>query len=96
MVTPRFFHGCQPLGDLKVIFWINVLRQPCLFHWAHIIVATEYQNTAIWQNYRRGMMTQAAQTRALRALDARKTPDDVDIAALSAEFDALLGEAPHG
>lgn len=37
-----------------------------------------------------GEMTEAAQTRALRALGMRKTPDDVDIPALSAEFDALL------
>lgn len=37
-----------------------------------------------------GEMTQAAQARALRALAMRKTPDDVDISALSAEFDALL------
>lgn len=37
-----------------------------------------------------GEMSQAAQTRALRALAMRKTPDDVDIPALSAEFDALL------
>ena len=37
-----------------------------------------------------GEMSEAAQTRALRALAMRKTPDDVDIPALSAEFDALL------
>jgi len=43
-----------------------------------------------------GEMTPAAQTRALRVLAQRKTPDDVDISALNAEFDALLGEAGHG
>ena len=37
-----------------------------------------------------GEMTEAAQTRALRALAMRKSPDDVDIPALNAEFDALL------
>jgi beta-N-acetylhexosaminidase len=42
---------------------------------------------SIWQ--RCGEMTPAAQTRAEAALAARRTPDDVDIAALEAEFDAL-------
>ncbi len=37
-----------------------------------------------------GEMTGAAQTRANRALAMRKAPDDVDIAALNAEFDALI------
>ena len=37
-----------------------------------------------------GEMSGAAQTRALRALAMRRAPDDVDIPALSAEFDALL------
>lgn len=37
-----------------------------------------------------GMMTTTAQTRAERAIEARKTPDDVDILALAAELEALL------
>ena len=43
-----------------------------------------------------GEMTTAAQTRALRAMDARQTPDDVDIDALSAQLETLLGGALHG
>tara|TARA_R110002110_G_scaffold21167_11_gene84482 strand:- start:1919 stop:2926 length:1008 start_codon:yes stop_codon:yes gene_type:complete len=43
-----------------------------------------------------GEMTQVAQTRALRALGMRKTPDDVDIPALESELEALLGGAGHG
>ncbi|AYE86166.1 MAG: beta-N-acetylhexosaminidase [Sulfitobacter sp.] len=43
-----------------------------------------------------GEMTTATQTRALRALDARQTPDDVDIDALSAQLETLLGGALHG
>ena len=43
-----------------------------------------------------GEMTPAAQIRAERALSMRRSPDDVDIPALNAEFDALLGEAGHG
>ena len=43
-----------------------------------------------------GEMTLAAQTRALRALDMRKTPDDIDISALDAQLEALLGGAGHG
>ncbi len=42
---------------------------------------------SIWQ--RCGEMTPAAQTRAEAALAARRAPDDVDIAGLEAEFDAL-------
>ncbi len=38
-----------------------------------------------------GDMTPAAITRANRALAQRKTPDDIDIPALEAEFEALLG-----
>ena len=40
-----------------------------------------------------GEMTSAAQARALRALKARKTPDDIDIADLHAQLEALLKEA---
>ncbi len=43
-----------------------------------------------------GEMTDAAQTRALRALAKRKTPDDIDISALDAQLEALLGGAGHG
>ena len=43
-----------------------------------------------------GEMTPAAQTRALRAMDARQTPDDVDIDALSAQLETLLGGILHG
>ncbi len=43
-----------------------------------------------------GKMTTLAQLRAERALDARKTPDDIDIAALEAELEALLKGAGHG
>jgi beta-N-acetylhexosaminidase len=43
-----------------------------------------------------GEMTTAAQTRALRAMDARQPPDDVDIDALSAQLETLLGGALHG
>ena len=38
-----------------------------------------------------GRMTDAAQARADAALAARKTPDDIDIADLNAELEALLG-----
>ena len=40
-----------------------------------------------------GQMTDAAQARAEAALDARKTPDDIDIAELNAELEALLSGA---
>ncbi|WP_147105721.1 beta-N-acetylhexosaminidase [Tateyamaria sp. syn59] len=40
-----------------------------------------------------GPMTDAAQARAEAALAARKTPDDIDIAELTAELEALLGGA---
>jgi beta-N-acetylhexosaminidase len=43
-----------------------------------------------------GEMTAAAQTRAARALAMRKTPQDVDISALDAQLEALLGGADHG
>ncbi len=43
-----------------------------------------------------GEMTGMAQIRALRALAMRKTPDDVDISALDAQLEALLGGAGHG
>lgn len=43
-----------------------------------------------------GEMTDAAQTRAMRALAMRKTPDDIDISALSAKLSALTGEDVHG
>lgn len=43
-----------------------------------------------------GEMTPAAQTRALRAMDARQSPDDVDIDALSAQLETLLGGTLHG
>ena len=43
-----------------------------------------------------GEMTDAAQIRAMRALAMRKTPDDIDISALSAKLSALTGEDVHG
>ena len=43
-----------------------------------------------------GEMTDAAQTRAERALAMRREPDDVDIPALSAKIDTLLGGAVDG
>ena len=43
-----------------------------------------------------GALTPAAQIRADRALALRQPPRDVDIPALEAEFDALLGGAGHG
>ena len=43
-----------------------------------------------------GEMSAAAQTRALRALAMRKSPDDIDISALDAQLEALLGGAGHG
>lgn len=43
-----------------------------------------------------GEMTTAAQIRADRALAMRQTPDDVDIPALTAKLDRLLGGALHG
>lgn len=43
-----------------------------------------------------GEMTQAAQTRALRAMAARRTPDEIDIDALSAQLETLLGGTLHG
>ena len=38
-------------------------------------------------------MTDAAQQRAEAALAARRAPDDIDIDALTAELEALLGGA---
>lgn len=43
-----------------------------------------------------GEMTEAAQARAIRALTWRKTPDAIDISALSAQLDALMGGCAHG
>jgi beta-N-acetylhexosaminidase len=43
-----------------------------------------------------GAMSQDAQRRALRALSYRQTPDDIDISALDAQLDALMGEGGHG
>ena len=40
--------------------------------------------------------TQAAQTRAERALAARRTPDEIDIRDLNAQLEALLDGAAHG
>jgi beta-N-acetylhexosaminidase len=42
------------------------------------------------------IMTDTAQIRAERALDMRKTPDDVDIPGLERELESLLGGALHG
>lgn len=43
-----------------------------------------------------GEMTDAAQTRAERAIAARHTPDDIDIDALTAEFNVLSNGQGHG
>lgn len=43
-----------------------------------------------------GQMSEAAQRRALRALSYRQTPDDIDIPALDAQLNALMGEGVHG
>ena len=43
-----------------------------------------------------GTLSPAAEARAARALEQRKSPDDVDIPALEREFKALMGEAGHG
>ena len=43
-----------------------------------------------------GEMSDAAQTRAARALAMRRTPDDVDIPALTAKLDRLLGGTVYG
>lgn len=43
-----------------------------------------------------GEMTDVAQSRALRALSYRQTPDDIDIPALDAQLEVLLGEGVHG
>ncbi|NUH64430.1 glycoside hydrolase family 3 protein [Sulfitobacter sp. S0837] len=43
-----------------------------------------------------GEMTPEAQIRAERAMAARRRPDEIDIDALNAQFDALLGGALHG
>lgn len=43
-----------------------------------------------------GRMTPAAQTRAERALAARRTPDPVDISALDAQLEALLNGRRYG
>jgi beta-N-acetylhexosaminidase len=43
-----------------------------------------------------GQMTDAAQTRALRALQARRIPNPVDISALDAQLEALLNGRVHG
>jgi len=42
-----------------------------------------------------GAMSASAQARADRALEQRSDPDDVDIAALEAEFAALTGKSAH-
>lgn len=43
-----------------------------------------------------GEMTEAAQTRAEAAIAARKTPDEIDIPAIEAELEALLGGQVYG
>ena len=43
-----------------------------------------------------GRMTEAAQRRAERAMQARRTPDAVDIPAIEAKLEALLNGRPHG
>ena len=43
-----------------------------------------------------GEMSEAAQTRAVRALGMRRTPDNVDIPALTAKLDRLLGGTVYG
>ncbi|UWR23801.1 beta-N-acetylhexosaminidase [Sulfitobacter sp. S190] len=43
-----------------------------------------------------GEMSDAAQSRAERALGYRRTPDDIDISALDAQLSKLLGGAGHG
>lgn len=43
-----------------------------------------------------GLMSDRAQSRAKRALAARRTPETVDIAALDAQLEALLDGRPHG
>ncbi|MFL4470963.1 beta-N-acetylhexosaminidase [Tateyamaria armeniaca] len=43
-----------------------------------------------------GQMSEAAQTRAEAALAARRTPDDIDIAELTAELETLLSGRPYG
>ncbi|MEM6373881.1 MAG: beta-N-acetylhexosaminidase [Pseudomonadota bacterium] len=43
-----------------------------------------------------GHMSEAAQTRAEAALAARRTPDDIDIAELTAELETLLSGRPYG
>ena len=43
-----------------------------------------------------GEMDDAAQRRAEAALMQRKTPDQIDISALDAELEALLGGTLHG
>lgn len=43
-----------------------------------------------------GLMSDAAQMRAERALAARRSPETVDIAALDAQLGALLDGRPHG
>lgn len=43
-----------------------------------------------------GEMSDMAQTRAIRAIAARKTPDEIDISAYDAELKALLGGNLHG
>jgi len=43
-----------------------------------------------------GEMSEAAQTRAVRALAMRRAPDDVDIPALTAKLDRLLGGTVYG
>lgn len=43
-----------------------------------------------------GEMTDTAQTRAERAIAMRRTPDEIDISALTAKLASLLGEDLHG
>jgi beta-N-acetylhexosaminidase len=43
-----------------------------------------------------GEMSEPAQLRAERALTWRKTPQEIDISALSAQLDALMGGCSHG
>lgn len=43
-----------------------------------------------------GAMSDIAQSRALRALSYRQKPDDIDISALDAQLEVLLGKGVHG
>ena len=75
-----------PLGMTAHLVFEEIDPQPATISEVMVKIIRD-EIGSIWQ--RCGEMTPAAQTRAEAALAAHRAPDDVDIAALEAEFDAL-------